>query len=156
MAPWQAEFHLVPRRALAGAVPTADRLREGGFWRGVTTPPDLGDRLSAIARPASAPAPGVERWGAEDGDRVDLVRSDDGGVRDIVVQVDVRRADPKFSAGILLLARATGCVLVRADGRVAEPIVGQFAAALKSSAAWRLAGDPTTRGNGRALDLDEE
>ena len=83
----------------------------------------------------------MQTWGPEDGNRLE-VSSVDGRATKVTARVDVRRLDAKFGAMILQFARTADAVFVRSDGLVVEPIVGAFAAALRSSAAWRFANDP--------------
>ena len=42
---------------------------------------------------------------------------------------------------LLQFVRTANAVLVRSDGLVVEPLVGAFAAALRSTDAWRFAND---------------
>ena len=83
----------------------------------------------------------MQSWGPEGGNRLD-VSFVDGRATKVTARVDVRRLDAKFSALLLQFARTADAVLVRGDGLVVEPLVGAFAAALRSSAAWRFANDP--------------
>jgi hypothetical protein len=62
----------------------------------------------------------------------------------VTARVDVRRLDSKFGAMLLQFVRTANAVLVRSDGLVVEPLVGAFAAALRSSDAWRFANDPAS------------
>ena len=142
MAAWQADFHLVPKRALAAAPSplTAAVLDATAWWAGASLPADYRERLAAAAPPARSASPDVEAWGAEEGNRVE-VRSEGGRVADARAWVDVRRPDAKFAAGLLTFARAADAVLVRADGRVTEPTAGGFGLALRGSAAWRFVED---------------
>src|SRR5687768_3321296 len=119
MATWQVQFHLVPRAALsAPARPhSAEELGAASWWRGAALPPNFRDGLDAMLSRRKSADPTLERWGEENADRID-VWSDGGRPARILVHVDVRRADAKFAAGLLLFVRAIGAVLVRDDGMV--------------------------------------
>jgi hypothetical protein len=143
MAAWQVDFSIVPRRALAatqlaGQPVTAD----ADWWTAEGPPTGYQGQLAGVASPASSPSSDRQTWGTEDGNRVD-VWSVNGRVTTITARVDVRRLDSKFGAMLLQFARTANAVLVRRDGLVVEPLVGAFAAALRSSTAWQFANDPT-------------
>jgi hypothetical protein len=142
MAAWQVDFSIVPRRAVAAAGVAALRSSaDADWWAAEALPSDYQGRLAAVASPASSSSPNVQSWGAEDGNRLD-VWSVNGRATKVTARVDVRRLDAKFGAMLLQFARTADAVLVRGDGLVVEPLVGAFAAALRSSAAWRFANDP--------------
>jgi len=145
MADWQVEFSIVPRRALATAGTAALRpSTDAGPWGAESLPAGYQSRLAAVASPASSSSADVQSWGPEDGNRLD-VSYVDGRATNVTARVDVRRLDAKFGAMVLQFARTANAVLVRSDGLVVEPIVGAFAAALRSSAAWRFANDPSAQ-----------
>ena len=142
MAAWQVHFSIVPRRAFAAAnaakqLPSAD----ADWWAGETLPSDFRGKLAAVASPAPSSKTDVQTWGTEDGNRID-VTTVDGRATMVTARVDVRRLDARFSAMLLQFARTADAVFIRGDGLVVEPLVGAFAAALRSSQAWRYANDP--------------
>ena len=142
MAAWQVHFSIVPRRAFKAA--SAAKLRpsaETDWWAAESLPSDYQRKLAAVASPAPPSSADVQSWGPEDGNRIE-VWSVDGRPTMVTARVDVRRLDSKFGAMLLQFARTADAVLVRSDGLVIEPLVGAFAAALRSSAAWRHANDP--------------
>jgi hypothetical protein len=142
MAAWQVEFSIVPRRTLA-ALPLAGQPvpADAGGWTAERPPADYQRQLAGVAPPAASSSSDVQTWGTEDGNRVD-VWSVDGRVTKITARVDVRRLDSKFGAMLLHFVRIANAVLVRRDGLVVEPLVGAYAGALRSSAAWQFASDP--------------
>ena len=141
MAAWQVEFSVVPRRALASAGAAALRSSaDANWWAAESLPSDYQGKLAAVASPASSSAD-VQSWGPEDGNRLDVWLVD-GRATKVSARVDVRKLDAKFGAMLLQFARTADAVLVRSDGLVVEPLVGAFAASLRSSAAWRFANDP--------------
>jgi len=144
MAEWQVHFSVVPRRALAAAR-AAKRLPSGdeAWWAADVLPADYQGKLAGVAEPASPASATVQSWGSEDGNRVD-VWSVDGRATAVTARVDVRRLDSKFGAMLLQFVRTANAVLVRSDGLVVEPLVGAYAAALRSSDAWRFANDPAS------------
>ena len=143
MADWQVEFSIVPRRALAAGVAALRPSADAGPWSAESLPAGYQGRLAAVASPASSSAD-VQSWGPEDGNRIDVTFVA-GRATQVTARVDVRRLDAKFGAMLLQFARTASAVLVRSDGLVVEPIVGAFAASLRSSAAWRFANDPGAR-----------
>ena len=143
MAAWQIEFYVVPRRAVASQGPViASNLPTTGWWTTDTLPADYRDRLSAAAAVARSPSAEIETWGSEDGNRID-VRSKDGRATAVMVRVDARKLDSKFGAALLQFVRTADAVLIRSDGLVVEPKIANYAAALRSSAAWKASGDPS-------------
>jgi hypothetical protein len=142
MAPWQVEFAIVPRRALATQSRVAlPAIMDTDWWSAERLPAGYAQQLAAIASPGSAPAGERQTWGVADGDRVD-VWYENGKAKRMTANIDVRRLDAKFSAMLLQFARLADAVLIRRDGLVAEPLVGAFGAALRTSEAWRYASDP--------------
>lgn len=142
MAAWQVEFHLIPRSAAtARSDLTPTLLETTDWWAAAAFPADYQRRLADVAAPMPSRSPGLESWGLEDGNRVD-VSSEGGQVRRVKVRVDVRKLDSKFGAALLNFIRAAGAALVRRDGHVVEPTIGGYAAALRSSNAWQFASDP--------------
>ena len=145
MADWQVEFSIVPRRALAagGAAPLRSPA-DAGPWGVAALPADYRGKLAAVAPPAASASGDMQSWGPEDGNRIDVTYVD-GRATKVSARVDVRRLDAKFGAMLLQFARTADAVLVRSDGLVVQPLVGAFAAALRSSAAWRFANDPSAQ-----------
>jgi hypothetical protein len=139
MADWQVEFSIVPRAALAAERATK---RPSVDWSAASAlPSDYARKLATVAPPASATSADVQSWGTADGNRID-VWSVDGRATTVRARVDVRKLDSKFGAMLLQFVRTANAVLVRGDGLIVEPLVGTFAAALRSSPAWRFANDP--------------
>ena len=159
MAQWQVTFQVAPHRAMAGAprALTAEMVATTDWWGVGMVPPDLRDRLAAIARPAARSVAGVERWGTSDGNAVEVF-SVGGRVSRITAHVDVRKLDSKFGAALLGFVRSAQSVLVRSDGWVAEPTVGAFSGALRGDPAWQFATGPAAAPPGRTIaseDADE-
>jgi hypothetical protein len=142
MAAWQVDFAIVPRRALAAKPRLAlAELIEADWWSTEQLPVAYAQQLAAFAPPRPSPAPGVQTWGAEDGNRVD-VWSANGKPTRMTARVDVRRLDARFGAMLLQFVRSANAFLIRRDGLVVDPTVGAFGAALRSSKAWQYATDP--------------
>jgi hypothetical protein len=142
MKDWQVHFSIVPRRAFAAAHATKQLPPvDADWWRAEPLPSGYQQKLAAVASPAPSSSSEVQTWGTEDGNRID-VSSVDGRATMVTARVDVRRLDARFGAMLLQFARTADAVLVRSDGLVVEPLVGAFAAALRSSKAWRFANDP--------------
>ena len=145
MRDWQVEFSIIPRRALAiGGVAALPPSTDASPWSAASLPAGYQGKLAAFATPASSSNADVQSWGPEDGNRLDVWLGD-GRATKVTARVDVRRLDAKFGAMLLQFARTADAVLVRSDGLVVEPLVGAFAASLRSSAAWRFANDPAAQ-----------
>ena len=142
MAVWQVEFAIVPRRVLASNTRVAlSQLLDTDWWGTERLPVGYTQQLAAVAPPESSGAAELQRWGDEDGNRVDIW-SKNGKAARMTARVDVRRLDARFGAMLLQFTRVADAVLVRRDGLVVEPLVGAFGAALRTSEAWKYATDP--------------
>ena len=142
MAAWHVDFYMVPRRALVASGPlTPSAVDSAEWWAADAFPADYHKRLMLVESAAPSSSADLETWGSADGNRVD-VWSHGGRVSRVMVRVDVRRLDSKFGAALLDFVRRAGAVLVRRDGLVVEPIISQYAGALRNSDAWRFANDP--------------
>jgi hypothetical protein len=144
LADWQVEFFVVPQARVGAArsLPGAS-LASTDWWDDRSIDAAHLERLGAIAPAAPSSGPDHQRWGGEQGNRVDTW-SRDGRVQRIGVRVDVRKLDARFGAALLGFVRAVGAVLVRADGAVVPPTIDAFSAALRGSKAWRFANDTAT------------
>ncbi len=142
MAAWQVDFYIIPRRALLsrGRFESSD-LAVTPWWATHPLSPDYQRQLGAVAPAGPSPSAGVETWGSEDGNRLDVL-SEGSRVTAIMARVDVRRLDSKFGAALLQFVRTADAVLVRSDGRVVEPTIAAYAAALRNSDAWKFSNDP--------------
>jgi len=157
MAVWQVDFHVIPRRALAGGdsrMPPSV-LETTDWWSNATLPADYRSRLTALAPPVAVADRDLEIWGSEDGNRVE-VQSGNGRVRRVRAKVDVRHLDSKFGAAFINFARKVDTVLVRSDGLVVEPTITAYAGALRTSEAWRYSNDPMTYLARQAADDDTD
>ncbi len=141
MAAWQVDFYIIPRRALSShGVLDSSALNAGAWWATHALPTDYQKRLNAVAPLAPSSNAEFETWGSRDANRI-AVRSKDGRPSTIMARVDVRRLDSKFGAALLQFVRAADAVLVRSDGLVVQPQISAYAAALRSSPAWKFASD---------------
>jgi hypothetical protein len=127
---------------------------DGDWWSKEQLPAAYTQALAAIA-PAGTSRAELQRWGDEDGNRVD-VWFENGKATRITARVDVRRLDAKFGAMLLQFARVANALLVRRDGLVVEPLVGAFGAALRTSDAWQYAKDPAAFHAGHAEQDDDD
>lgn len=145
MAAWQVDFYIVPRRAFgknpgAASAPASSETR---WWESHDLPSDYERRLTAIAPAASPGTADLQTWGLADSNRID-VWSENGRVSTLMTRIDVRRLDSKFGAALLQFVRTVDAVLIRSDGLVVEPTIAAYAAALRTSDAWRFASDPSS------------
>jgi hypothetical protein len=153
MAAWQVDFYVVPRRAVG--VPASTALADTDWWAHSKLPANFAARLATVLAPVGPSGAGVEAWGAEDGNRVEIA-FDDGRVSRVMVRVDVRRLDSRFGAVLLELVRKADAVLIRTDGLLIEPLISAFGAALRNSSAWRFANDPAAWVSKYASSDDED
>ena len=155
MAAWQVTFYLVPRQALVshGALNALD-LDGKAWWTIHRLPADYQKRLGTLAAAGASATAGLETWGSQDGNRVD-VWSADGRVSAVMANVDVRRLDSRFGAALLHFVQSTKAVLVRSDGLVVEPQISSYTAALRTSDAWKFASDPAAH-FGRYADAEDD
>jgi hypothetical protein len=155
MADWQVTFFVVPRRAFAGSSISPASLRDTNWWTDIALPADYQNRLGTVATSASSSSADLQTWGPEDGNRIDVL-SNKGHVNKITVRVDVRRLDSRFGAALLQFVRTIDALLVRTDGLVIEPQIGAFAAAIRSSSAWKFGNDPAQFLTTHAEELSDD
>jgi len=77
----------------------------------------------------------VERWGTEDGDRLDVVKGPQG-IDEIRVRFDVRDIDVRFLERVAAFAARIDCVFVSCKGLVV-PLVSELEVAIRASPAAR-------------------
>lgn len=156
MAAWQVGFYVVPRRALgASGALTPSLLANTNWWADHAFPADYQTRLAVVASARASAHAGVETWGSDDGNRVD-VSSNVGRVTKMTARVDVRRLDSRFGAALLDFVRKAGAVLIRSDCLIVEPIIAAYAGALRNSEAWRFANAPAILSATSTDDEDDE
>ena len=124
MATWQADFHvLVP-----GALPT-----------------DYRERLAGLLPTCKSWREGLEIWGTDDGDRIDVSHEPDEPP-EVFVRFDLRRWNPELYRRFVAFARDIGGELRTADGTVNGTEVPlrteDLERTLRSSDAARFVADP--------------
>jgi hypothetical protein len=143
MQPWQVQFIMVPERALVEAQGKRTTIGAHDWWNNDAFPEQIRGMIAAVLPPGGASQEGVETWGAESGNRIDI-HSRSGAVSRVLIYVDVRKLDSMFGAALILILREANALLIRSDGMVVEPTINAFSAALKTSEAWKYASDPGT------------
>ena len=104
-------------------------------------PTDYRARLDQIAPRGASWSAGLETWGADDGDRIDVWLRD-GGPQDGLMRLDVRNLDPNFIGGALEVLEDLGAEIRDSAGAVIEPNLAQVMLAVRRSAAFRFVADP--------------
>lgn len=149
MAVWQFDFHLVPRSSLPGiggrmvGVLAREEVNEIDLWGTGYVFSQLGTKLDEI-QPRQAPmGEGVTSWGSDAGDCIHVAH-DGERVQDVLVRIDLRAPDSRFTGGILRVARDLDLVLVLSDLRVISPEASDLSAAIGLSDAAGFVRDPRT------------
>jgi hypothetical protein len=147
MATWQYDLYMIPRsgteRVATQASVSSD---ESGFdvaecWRGTPLPGDIHSRLTHTLGPVDASEEGLQRWGAMDGNRVDIC-FESGEPSEVLIRIDLRTSCLEFVDAIRRIASDADCVLVKPDGTILEPTKSAMAAAITGSAAAHFVRDP--------------
>ncbi|HEX2204035.1 MAG TPA: hypothetical protein VHG91_12080 [Longimicrobium sp.] len=147
MAAWEFDGWLLPAAEIArcGYAPSGTLPDEAfetiDWWSTAQPPADYARRFGEILPPAASWSPNVERWGPEDGTRIDVVRAD-GRVGEIYFRLDARAPDPDFVHGLTAFAAEAGTVVRTEDGTLLEPDPEALLAALARSPAAAFAADP--------------
>lgn len=142
MAAWQFDFHLLPFEAVAkryGGMPVAISradFEETHWWMGCVEP-DLQASFAKLLPALESWSDSVQRWGDEQGNRIDVVTEGDT-LEDVFVRVDVRNISQVFLIGLLEIARRADCVLLLHDGRVIRPSFTKVLTAIRKSDAFRF------------------
>lgn len=146
MAAWQFDFHLLPRAAVQGQYGTLplvisrDAFNSTDWWCATSAEDQLGE-LSSLLPGAQSWSPQIQRWGTEDGDRIDISRKE-GRLHGVFVRVDVRVISYNFLAAILAAARKHDWVIRTQDSRVLRPSFGGMMSEIQKSDCFRFVSDP--------------
>lgn len=147
MATWQFDLHLVPSGNLIAAVGasteriTEDQFDQIAWWNGVELPNTLEYALNTILPPAEAWAAGIEAWGAEDGNRLEIYRVR-GEVDEVRVRIDVRQLDLGFIEGVVRIASSIGCIFLTEELEVVKPDALSLLTEIRNSSAHRFLINP--------------
>jgi hypothetical protein len=147
MAAWQFDFRLLPRMGVTrvhGAVPISIGRGIDDFstyWAETVISSRLRDQISKVVPCLESWSSRVERWGSEDGDRIDLVFVE-GKIVDFFVRADTRNLSFKFLKGVLNIARHHDWLVVTSDRRVTTPELARLLAAIQTSNAFQFVIDP--------------
>jgi len=121
VAVWQATFELLPAGKL---------------------PPDYRARFEGIAPRMPSWAAELERWGHEDGDRID-VWSEWGHPTEASVRFDLRAPNNEFVLRIVAVAVAAGLCFRAENGAEVPARVADLILALEASRSARFVADPS-------------
>ena len=143
MALWQFSVLLVPRqrlRQVLGGVPAEvpEPVLASTDWWGAR-PLLAEDRviLDSMVPKRSSWAEDILCWGAEDGDRIDVVL-EDGYVTEITLGIDVRKISETFLNNVIALSANWDCVIIGEDFRVIPPTRADLLSAVGTSQAARF------------------
>jgi hypothetical protein len=163
MASWQFDFRLLPRIGVESyyrTIPVAitDRgVDETALWNNVPLTSNLRTQISQLLPRLDTWHADVERWGYEDGNRIDIVLEKESIV-DVLVRVDAREISQVFLANLLQVARQNDWLVRTEDGRVFRPSLSRVLSAIHSSQAFGFVRDPVIflEVLSRARDCEEE
>jgi hypothetical protein len=147
MATWQFDLYIVPREKLVEvAGVTAQRISQQQFeqtewWEGASLPPHYVQVLTTLLPRAESWSPGVEIWGTEDGNRIDVYRSG-GAVQEVRFRIDVRAIDVGVLEAVARFADNAGCALLTEEFEVVPPTLDAMLKEIRNSSAHRFLLDP--------------
>ena len=147
MASWQFDFHFIPLDVITshyGATPVVianEDFERHDWWSGYQSGREIETEITSILPQLESWSSQVERWGSDDGNRVDLVW-EATDITGIFVRVDVRQISQQFLTEIVNIARKHHFVIRLNDGRVIRPSVAKLLSATRSSDAFRFCEDP--------------
>jgi hypothetical protein len=147
VATWQFDLHLLPLASIARAygVPPLiiPRSEFDGqlWWRDVDNPSTLRADISRFLPSLQSWNKTIDRWGLEDGDRIDVAWENES-IASFFVRIDVRSVSQTFLVQVIELARANSWLLRIADGRLLRPSIAKLLSAIHSSPAFRFVTDP--------------
>ena len=121
MALWQADFHFV--------IDASD------------LPADYRERFSAVLPLGQSWSTEIEQWGAEDSDRIDILR-DTGEVPEVFCRFDLREWKPDLYVRFVECLRGIGGRLITPEDEEVELHHEAFEGALRSSSAARFVVNP--------------
>ena len=147
MAAWQFDFHVLPRDGVAsifGSTPLAitdDAFDTYRWWSNFQAHSEFEGNIAALLPRMTSWSFEVDRWGSEDGDRIDIVREGEK-FSAVMVRVDTRRLSQYFLSGFVELAKKYNLVFRFGSGRVIRPSGGKLLGELRLSSAFRFSEDP--------------
>jgi hypothetical protein len=149
VATWQFDMHLLPIASVSRAYGTTPLIIPRSefdsqvWWEGVDSPSALRAHISRFLPPLQSWNKATDRWGIEDGDRIDISWENDS-IASIFVRIDLRSMSQTFLAEVIGLARASDCLLRIADGRLLRPSMAKLLSAIHTSPAFRFVTDPVS------------
>lgn len=147
MATWQFDLHCLPSDALRRyyeefpSAITREEFEQRDWWEAVTVPHDLKDQLSTLLPSTESWSEYIQKWGEEDGNRIDLVYQNEH-VADLFVRVDVRNISYVFLSGLIKLVQRNGWLMVTERGDLIQPSVANLLSSIRRSDAFRYVENP--------------
>jgi hypothetical protein len=147
MATWQFDVHLLPRAEIITryrAVPiliSKAELDRGDWWKSVSTMECLESDLSRLLPRLDTWSDQIERWGSEDGNRIEVIREGDT-ICDVWLRFDVRGSSYAYLSCVVQVARRHDCMLRTEDGKVLRPSVSRLLTEIQGSSAFRFVENP--------------
>jgi hypothetical protein len=147
MATWQFDFHMIPSEVILhryGTTPiviSRSDFDQDGWWEGLFYTPKLADEISKIVPQLPTWKSALERWGYEDGNRIEIMK-DGNAISSILVRIDVRTISLVFIKKITDIAQQYKWLIRISDGRVLQPSSKRLLSAIHASDAYRFVEDP--------------
>jgi hypothetical protein len=147
VATWQFDFHLVPRtnieRRFDGVPVTLSKedYDQTNWWNGTDLLHEFEVSLSALLPKGHSWDPQQATWGAEDGDRFDVLR-EGHQIAEVYGRLDVRNLSLAFLNRVVELARRHELLVVTEGRHLLRPSVKEFLRAISRSPSFAYISDP--------------
>lgn len=147
MATWQFDMHALPSASAARIygctplrIPRAD-MDDQAWWHGVASPLHLRADLARLLPSLKSWTSGIEQWGYEDGNRIDVVW-DGEAITDFFIRLDVRDLSRVFLVNLMEFLRRENWLLRTQDEQVFRPSLTRLLSAIHKSDVFRFVQDP--------------
>ena len=147
MATWQFDFHLIPASSVEArfrAVPVtipAEEYDRVDWWEGIDLLHDIEADLSNLLPCGRSWDSARETWGAEDGNRFDVLR-DRHRIAEVYGRLDMRGLSLPFLNRVVEIARRRDLLIVTEDRHVLRPSMKELLAAIHRSRSFDFVTDP--------------
>lgn len=127
MATWQFDSIVVPRKTVLNKFPVVpqkldmEEFSSIDWWSGVDVSKATIHRIAPLSKSKKNLIEGVETWGEEEGNRIDVVYSKKDKVEEIIVRVDVREYSEKFIIDLIGFLNELDCLIITESNSVLDP-----------------------------------
>lgn len=128
MATWQFDSIAVPRKTVLtkfSAIPHKLDMEEFSsidWWSGINVfKATLHNIVPLAPETKKELIQGVETWGEEDGNRIDVGYSKKDKVQEITIRIDVRDCSEKFILDLMSFLNELDCLIITETGFVVDP-----------------------------------